>query len=248
MKKFLFILSVLTIGLSAYSQNDPVTAPKKKKDWSKISLGNRANDHFIMQFGWLGWSNAPDSLNTRGWSKTFNAYVMIDWPFKTDYRFSVAAGLGFGTDNMYFNKRSVDITSTNRILQFHNLDSSDHFKKYKLATTYLEVPVELRFSSNPEDPSKSWKFALGAKVGLLLDAHTKGKNLEDKNGNAVTGGDYVQKIRQKKYFNGQRIALTGRIGYGNLSLWGSYQLTTLVRDGQGPDVRPMNIGITLSGL
>ena len=229
------------------AQNAPETK-KKKKDWSKVSLVNRANDHFMMQFGWLGWNGAPDSMNTRSWSKTFNMYVMMDWPFKSDHRFSAAAGIGLGTDNMFFENRSVDITGTTPTLHFNNLDSADHFKKYKLTTSYIEVPVELRFSSNPEEPSKSWKIAIGAKAGLLLDAHTKGKTLLDKDGNGVNGGDYVQKIRQKKYFNSQRLALTGRIGYGNWSLWGSYQVTTMLKDGSGADIRPVNIGITLSGL
>lgn len=247
MKKFLLFAAAATISVSVLAQDAPKTS-KKKKDWSKVSLGNRANDHFMMQFGWLGWSGAPDSIKSRSWSKTFNMYFMLDMPFKTDPRFSVAIGLGLGTDNKFFDRTNVNITGTTKLLQFQNLDTLNHFKKYKLTTSYLELPVELRFSSNPTDPAKSWKFAVGAKVGLLLEAHTKGKNFEDRNGNQVSGGDYVQKIRNKKYFNGQRLAFTGRIGYGNLSLWGSYAITQLIKDGSGPDVKPINIGLTFSGL
>lgn len=246
MKRIILSLAVMTASVMTFAQEAPTV--KKKKDWSKVSLGARPNDHFMMQFGRLGWAGAEDSMNTRGWSKSFNMYFMIDWPFKTDYRWSVAAGLGLGTDNMFFNNRSLGITASTQQLQFTNLDSANHFKKYKLATSYLEIPIELRFSSNPEDPSKSWKFAIGAKAGLMIDAHTKGKTLVTKTGASIAGGDYVEKIRQKKYFNGQRLALTGRVGYGNFSLWASYQITTLIKDGRGADVRPVSIGIALSGL
>ena len=34
-----------------------------------------------------------------------------------------------------------------------NLDTN-HYKKYKLSTAYLEAPVELRYSSNPEDDKR----------------------------------------------------------------------------------------------
>ena len=49
---------------------------KKKTDWSKVSLGNRANDHFLMEFGYDGWAGAPDTLNISGFSRHFNFYVM----------------------------------------------------------------------------------------------------------------------------------------------------------------------------
>lgn len=51
----------------------------------------------------------------------------------------------------------------------------------------MEIPVELRFSSRPENPSKSLKIALGGRVGTLLNAHSKGKTLKDPSGNNING-------------------------------------------------------------
>jgi hypothetical protein len=155
-------------------------------------------------------------------------------------------GLGIATDNIYFSKTYVGIKDNTATLRFQNLSDTSHFKKYKLATAYLEAPLELRFRSNPADDAKSFKVAIGAKAGLLLNAHTKGKTLQDKGGNTITA--YTLKENSKRYFNTNRISLTGRIGYGHFSLFTSYQLTPLFKEGVASTIRPMTIGLTISGL
>jgi len=140
----------------------------------------------------------------------------------------------------------VDIKSLSTAIRFENLEDTNSFKKYKLATSYLEAPVELRFRSKPGDDRRSVKAAVGLKVGMLLNAHTKGKNLENKGGNTVN--DYKVKEFSKKFFNKNRLAATARLGYGHFSLFGSYQITTLFKEGEGPAVRPLTVGLTLSGL
>ncbi|MEO7802309.1 MAG: outer membrane beta-barrel protein, partial [Ginsengibacter sp.] len=136
--------------------------------------------------------------------------------------------------------------STLNNLPFNALDSSDHFKKYKVSTSYLEVPLELRFTSKPETPAKSLKLALGAKVGTLINAHTKGKTLQNKNNQTINS--YLQKENSKKFFNSTRLMGTARVGYGVFSLFGSYQLNNVLKDGVGPDMKSYQIGITISGL
>ena len=67
--KHLALVSLLLTAVIAVSAQDSTT--KKKKDWSKIALTNRSNDHFMIQYGWLGWKGTPDTVNTRGWSRSF---------------------------------------------------------------------------------------------------------------------------------------------------------------------------------
>ena len=110
---------------------------------------------------------------------------------------SVAFGVGVSTSNEYFEKMGVDIKATSAKLPFINQDSLSHFKKYKLTTAYLEVPVELRFMADPYNDRKSLKFAIGAKVGTLVSVHTKGKTLQDKSG--TTTGAYIAKENSKRY-------------------------------------------------
>ena len=112
--------------------------------------------------------------------------------------------------------------------------------------SYLEIPVELRFSSNPAGGSKSWKIAIGGKVGTLINLHTKGKDLQDKNNKTINS--YIVKENNKKYFNGTRLMGTARIGYGIFSLFGAYQLNNVLKEAAGPDMKLYQVGISLSGL
>ena len=112
--------------------------------------------------------------------------------------------------------------------------------------SYLEIPIELRFTSNPGNSGNSWKFALGAKVGTLINLHTKGKILENKNNSVINS--YTAKENGKRYFTGTRLMGTARIGYGIFSLFGSYQLNNVLKSGYGPDMKLYQVGITLSGL
>lgn len=246
MKKLIAATGLLLMALTAFSQTSDQPATKKKKDWGKINLSNRPNDHFMFQIGYEGWAQKPDSARTRGFSRTLNIYFMLDMPFKTDPRFSVGIGAGISGASVFFNKTDVAITALTPTLQFNDVSNSNHFKKYKLAYSYLEVPVELRFSSNPEHDSKSLKFAIGGKVGTLLNVHTKGKILRDNTGRTIN--TYTEKLSSKRYFNGLRLAGTARAALGHFGIFGSYQINNFLKDGAGANFHPYSIGITLSGL
>ena len=255
MKKFCGIL-FLVLSINAFAQDNqtgkkpkspkPVKieepkAPKPKPDYSKLDLSKRASDHFMLQFGIANWSK-PENITTKGFSRTFNGYFLFDFPFKTNPKLSVAIGPGIGTDNIFLDKMNVDLNSRNGAT--FTRDTITKYKKNKITTAYLEAPVELRYSSKPENMNSGWKFALGIKVGTLVDSKVKSKVDLDATG---TGG-YYTKEKDKRYFNTTRFSVITRAGYGNFSVFGSYTVTDFFKEGLGPSVRPFSIGITLSGL
>ncbi|MBS1597223.1 MAG: outer membrane beta-barrel protein [Bacteroidetes bacterium] len=247
MKKFIaFALIIFTTTAVFAQQKDSISTKHKKKDWSKVLLGNRANDHFMFQIGYDNWFGTPDTIRTKGFSRSFNFYFMFDFPFKSDPRFSVGAGLGIGSSNIFFDKQEVLVAALNPTLAFPDRTASDHFKKYKLVSTYLEAPLELRFALNPENTNKSWKFAIGGKLGLLLSTYTKGKTLQNSAGQTINSS--IEKESSKKYFNGTRFAGTARISYGVVGIFVQYSLTPFIKTTYGPSINPYSIGITLSGL
>ena len=226
---------------SVTAQDNP--KPQKKKD--KPNLANRANDHFMLQLGYTGWAGKPDTINTGGLSKSINVYFMYDFPFKTNPNLSMAFGPGIGSDHITFSKTHVGIKDATNTLYFTDQSDTNHFKKTKLATTYLEAPIEFRYSADPVT-GKGLKLAIGVKIGTLLNAHTRNTKYENKDGGTIN--DYVMKESSKRFFNKTRLSGMARVGYGHFSLYGSYQFTSLIRDGFGPQVRPFSIGLTLSGL
>jgi hypothetical protein len=240
MKK-IFILTVCSLMVSGLFAQDAPAAKKKNKP----DMSNRANDHLMFQIGYTGWSGTPDTLNLKGLSKSFNLYLMLDFPFKTNPNLSIALGPGISSDHILFTETNVGLKDKTQTLQFNNVPDTNHFKKSKLGTVYLEAPLELRFSAKPET-GKGLKAAIGIKVGTLLKAATRNAKLQNKSGELIN--DFVMKESSKVFFNKTRISGMVRVGYGHISLYGSYQLTTLLKDGAGPAVRPYSIGITLSGL
>jgi Outer membrane protein beta-barrel domain len=240
MKKILPLAACVLFATSLFAQ-DSTIIPKKKP----IDLSNRANDHFLIQFGYTAWAGIPDSINTGSFSKSFNVYFMFDFPFKTNPHLSMAFGPGISTDHIIFNKTYVGIKDPISKLRFTDQSDTDHFKKTKLATAYLEAPIEFRYSGNPLT-GKGFKTAIGIKVGTMISAHTRNSKLENSSGGSLN--DYVMKESSKRFFNKNRLVVTGRVGYGHISLYGSYQVTALLKDGFGPEVRPFSVGLTLSGL
>ena len=241
MRKLLALVVVLFIVTSSFAQTD-TTVPVIEKT-------KKAGDHFMIQLAHNIWSGAPDSITNRlkGLNRSANVYLMLNRPFRSNDKLAIGIGVGIGTSNMYFEKTNIDIAGTTSTLAFINADSINHFKKYKLSTAYLEVPLELRFSSRPDAPNKSIKAALGIKAGTLLNAHTKGKTLQN-SADATINNNLVSKVGSKTYFNTTRIAATARVGYGIFSFFGTYGLTPVFKDGVTADIKNIQVGLTISGL
>lgn len=241
MRRILFSALILSFGIVAFAQTD---TSRNSRLLSPMSIPS--SDHFMIQFGGASWQNKPDSVNTGGFSRTFNIYVMLDFPFKTNPHFSVALGPGLGTDHIFLDKQIADIKGTTTSIRFTRLADSAYFDKYKVSTAFLELPVELRFTANPGAAGRSFKMALGAKVGTMLAAWSKGKELMSNSGNTIN--DYTSKEKSKRYFNTTRIAGTARVGYGHFTLFGTYSFTPVFEEGMGPKMNTLSLGLTLSGL
>jgi hypothetical protein len=262
-KVFLFSALYFATTIGIHAQVDTLSAgvpalkvtatsvPKPKKQYD---LSKRANDHLLLQLGYTSWAGKPDSIHTRGFSKSVNAYFMFDFPFKTSPQFSAAIGLGIGSDQIKFDSTYVNVkgvasaTTTYSTLRFDRSaydGSTGYFKKTKLATVYLEVPAELRYSFNPENPNKGFKVALGARAGMLIKSGTRSRKFTNSN---VFPNDYTLKENSKRYFNTSRVVGTLRAGYGHFTLFGNYQITKLLKDGAGPALHPFTIGVSIGGL
>lgn len=239
MKKIVsLVVAIAMVSIVSAQTTNPVSA----------NIVDRAGDHLMFQLSSDHWANMPDSIagGQKGFSRGVGIYFMINKPFKTDPRYSIAFGIGVGNSNIFFQEERVLVAATSPTLQFPSDSLGNHFKKYKLATSYVEAPIELRYVAHPEKENKSFKAALGVKIGLLLDAHTKAKELEDKNDNLLN--DYTEKESKGLYFSTARLSGTARVGYGNFSLFGTYQITSLLKSGAGPNIQFFQIGLCLSGL
>lgn len=245
-KLFVFCLAAFALTqVQAQTAPDSIPVETSKK---KPNLSGRPNDHFMVQFGMVNYGGVPDSMKTSGFSRFFNFYVMFDKPFRNNKNFSLGFGAGIGSDNYFYKNTYVDLKSNATELPFTNTAATNHYKKFKVTALYLDVPLELRYISNENNSDRSFKAAIGAKFGLLLKAYSKGKDLVDASGNSIYNKNYIVKENGKGHISSSRIAFTGRIGYGHVTLTGAWQVSNFLKENSGPEIRPYQIGITLSGL
>ena len=86
-----------------------------------------------------------------------------------------------------------------------------------------------------------FKAAVGLKIGTLLGADTKGLT-------SVDGTNVKYKTDTKRFLSPWDFAATARIGWGNFSLFASYNLTNVFKVNEGPLITPAALGICVTGL
>ncbi len=207
----------------------------------KSEVEKPSRDIVMLQLTYEGWSKDKDSVKTGGLGRGVNAYINYDFPIKKS-NFSFSAGIGIGVSNVYLKDQQVGVLDTGTAGQriVFRPETTD-YKKYKITTSYLEAPFELRYFGNKDNRNKGFKAAIGLRAGLLVGAKAKANT-------SVDGNKVVEKINTRRYFEKWRFSATARIGWGNFSLFGSYNLNHLFKDGSGPEITPYSVGICISGL
>lgn len=242
-KKLAGIIILSGVSFMALSQATPA-----KKTTARPDIPGT----FVVELGLNRDNGGPGdfSLGLIG-SRTFNIYYQYDFRILKS-PFSFVPGIGFSLERYRFkNEYTLDYTSdiSDELVLIPPADAVvPDIKKSQLITNYLEIPVEIRYTINPDDPSRSFKIAFGGRAGYLFDSFTKVKYKENSE---------VKKFKDKQDFNltKLRYGLTGKIGFGNFSLFGYYNLTPLFEEGKGlkqddiyNNFNTYTIGISLSSF
>jgi hypothetical protein len=200
--------------------------------------------------------NGPDQFDLGLWgSRTANIYYQ--YPIRLfKSRFSVVPAVGLSLERFKLkNLGSFGFDDQDSVRIFSPTEVASRFpgiKKSQLVTNYIELPIELRYSSNPDDPNRSFIAGIGARIGYMYDSFSKVKYRDD--------GE-TKKLKDKQNFdlNDLRYGVFAKVGIGNFSLVGYYNLTNLFKDGKGPgvtggpngvvtDFNTFSIGISLSSF
>lgn len=238
MKKCFALLALLVVQAAHVFAQD-TDGPSKQSEITKPS-----RDFVMLQFTYNNWAQKPDSIKNGGFGRGFNGYVCYDFPLggKKKTNFSFAAGIGISTANIYFDNQQINFTDTGtKGQQVSFSPESKSYSKYKITTAYLTAPFELRYFGNKTNRNKGFKAAIGLTVGTLVGAHTKGVY-------KVEGSKVADKVNTKRYIAPWSFAGTARIGWGNFSVFGSYNFTQMFKEDQGPAVTPYSVGLCITGL
>ncbi len=254
--KIKLVVIVLVLAISPFFAFGQEGTPKntkatraKKVIQEKAGRPDVPGDLMIeFGFNWMQENTPGYGFKTIG-SNTFNMYYLLDMPIG-DSKFSFHPGIGFGTDRFSFDK---DITLGygldslgNSEVQYVPLDSiygaGNSYKKSIVNANYLDIPFEIRWHSRQYDPKRSFKVAVGGKVGVLIDSKTKIKYKD--------GGE-TKKTKQKENFNLStiRYGAYAKVGFGGFSLLYYYSISDAFKKDKGPmntTTYPMTIGMSLA--
>lgn len=190
----------------------------------------------------------PDAFDLGFWgSRTINVYYQ--WPIriaKSNFSFNPGMGLSlerFKLRNGYTLYDSTAIAGRNELapagLKYQGT------KKSMIVTNFLEIPIDFRFDSKPEDLARSFNVAIGGRIGYLYDGYTKIK---------YQPGGEVNKIKDKQRYGLSqfRYGIYTRIGIGSFNAFGFYNFNPLFEEGKGPtgmdNVNTWTVGISLNSF
>lgn len=254
MKHFLFVLFIFT-AFAASAQTDstakekPVRQKKvltaeqlKRKSEVERKFSKFSKDRFAIDLLGSNWiynknSAGMNGMQTKWWSRGINIYFYYDFRIKNS-RVSFAPGIGYSSSNIYSRHGLVEDSLGTH---FEPLANAGDYKVNKITLQYIDIPLELRIKTNPDKLDQVWKFAIGFKAGIRVDAHTKEKY-------AVNGKTKVFVERRFPDFSLFRMGPMLRIGYSSFNITAYYGILGVFKKDKGPKANEFTVGISFNGL
>ncbi|HAE12866.1 MAG: outer membrane beta-barrel protein [Chitinophagales bacterium] len=250
MMKYFATGLLLMAGGTIFAQTDTTTVVDDEEIVNEMNVGTPDRDRFVFSLHWDGLLGAPDSMDVGPLSRGVGLHFYYDIPFDAAKQYSFAVGLGWNNANYYTKSLLVnDSLGNTNIVGFNE---SQSVTRNKLAVHYVEVPVEFRFRTKPNQKGNSFKVAVGFKGGYQFSNHTKyvGDEYLIDDANNVTLVDNANEIKYKFYryssLSSVQYGPTLRIGYANVNLEAFYGMAGLFQEGKGPAGTPLQIGVSFN--
>ena len=223
MKRNLLVLSALFLFSSlAFAQDkEPVRIPK---------FGQK-EDRLVLNFTWDNWANASSGIKVKGFRSRGFSFLMMNEKILGKGNVAIGFGLGFSSQNVHSN--TFPTYSPDGSHTFLSPISGD-YDLNKLSCNFVDAALELRLRTNQNEKEKRFKVSLGIKGGYLVQSHTK-----------YEGGNGKIKTYDIQNLSKFQFGPTARISYGNWGVNGYYSLVNLFKDGKGPEIVPVSMGISL---
>lgn len=150
---------------------------------------------------------------------------------------NLVTGIGFEWNQYQFSNKTRLNPDSNYTYGIIDSTNAFNYKKNRLKTAFVNVPVLLEFNTN-KNPKKAFHIAIGVIGGYKLGSRTR--QVLEQNGNDI------KIIRKDDYnINPFRVNAHASIGYNNFTLYADYALTPLFENGKGPKLYPFTIGVKL---
>ena len=224
MKKILFTLIALVLSVGSYAQ----------------LISNKTDNKVTFGFDLFSDIQLKPSENwdPRGFNQGFSCALTYNFPLAESKVHTVSLGVGMTSHN-YFSYSRIDnpyLTSSEPGLTLTQMRGEEGFKRYKIAPTYVDIPLELKFRIND-----AWKIGVGFKFGIRVGTRTRYVGYDENSTHIDVIQNYIP--------NTERFAYSGtlRVGYRWISLFGAFQFNRVFELGHNaPEFMPLSVGISIA--
>ena len=178
--------------------------------------------------------NKPDGVNQGNFSYGLKGGFIKDIPLNSRRNFGIGIGLGYAYNTYYTN---LFVNETESGLEYIVLDSDVSYKRNKLDTHVIEMPIEFRWRTSTPSDYKFWRIYGGMKLGYVVGSRSK----------------FVSNSAKISFSNSDvrnfRYGVMLNFGYSTVNVHAYYALSNLFNDGvttiEGDSIefRPLRIGI-----
>lgn len=234
--------------------NKELKPDNHKSFHKKINAGNLNHSSFNahwagFELGILNFLNAERTLATNQQldylvlipEKTMSYGLNIleyDVALSKNKRFGAATGAGLEWNSLALKQNINLYEDENGIIRAQYVDPAvTDFTKNKLNVVYVTVPLIIEF----QIPVKHRKFFVGAGITGQLRAWSKQKQKYK-----VDGQVYKNKKTDDFQLASFRYGATARIGYGDVGFFINYSFVPLFKEGSGPELFPISVGLKIA--
>jgi len=220
----LFLMLSVTSLLAAQEFSDSTRGVDTKYLEDQFYVGLTYN--FIL--------NKPEGVTQRNLSYGLMAGFIKDIPINLRRNVAIGIGLGYAVNSYYSNLRAIETASG---FTYQYLDGSVSYKRNKIETHLIEMPLEFRWRNSTATDFKFWRLYAGLKLGYIVGSRSK----------------FVTSSYKDSFFNTDtrnfRYGLMLNFGYNTFNIHAYYALNSLFEDGTfGPDsgqieFKPLRIGL-----
>ena len=238
-------------GISSLDKN--LQNDKENHFRKEINAGNLNHSSFNahwagFEFGLLNFLDAKSTLVSGEQmdymiiipEKTMSYGLNIleyDIALSRNKRFGAATGAGLEWNSLALKQNINLYEDENGIIRAEQIDPSvTDYTKNKLNVVYVTVPLILEF----QIPVKHRKFFIGAGLTGGIRAWSKQKQKYK-----VDGQTYKNKKTDDFQLASFRYGATARIGYGDIGFYINYSFVPLFKEGAGPEMFPISVGLKI---
>jgi hypothetical protein len=178
--------------------------------------------------------NKPEGVTQSNFSYGLQGGIIKDIPLNSGRNVGIGIGLGYAYNSYYTN---LFVNETDTGFEYTILDSDVSYKRNKLDTHVIELPIEFRWRTSTPSDYKFWRVYAGMKLGYIVGSRSK----------------YVSNTEKISFYNTDtrnfRYGVMLNFGYSTFNVHVYYALSNLFNDnvtnveGTPIEFRPLRIGI-----